>query len=102
MLGSAFNPVTFWMPVSHAQGSPNWRRSGAQARPDTIAARYAARVGSRPVGHPGLDYVPELHALATRARPLDAIPIVVADTEAPLDPDALLRDIRAILDRAAD
>ena len=73
-----------------------------QARPDTIAARYAARVGSRPVGHPGLDYVPELHALATRARPLDAIPMVVADTEAPLDPDALLRDIRAILDRAAD
>ncbi|MBD1206188.1 MAG: ROK family protein [Rhodobacteraceae bacterium] len=71
------------------------------ARPETIAARYAARVNSRPAGHPGLDYVPELQALAARARPLDGMPMVSADTEAPLDPDALTRALRALLDRPA-
>lgn len=72
------------------------------ARPDTIAARYAARVNSRPAGHPGLDYVPELHALATRAQPLKGIPRIDADTESPLDLDRLTRDLRAVLDRPAD
>lgn len=72
------------------------------ARPDTIAARYAARVSSRPAGHPGLDYVPELQALAGRARPLDGIPVIQADTETALDLDSLTRDLRTLLDRPAD
>ena len=72
------------------------------ARPDTIAARYAARVNSRPAGHPGLDYVPELHALATRARPLEGIPRLDADTETPLDLDRLTADLRTLLDHSAD
>lgn len=72
------------------------------ARPETIAARYAARVGTRPAGHPGLDYVPELQALATRAQPLADLPTLSADTETTLDPDSLTRALRALLDRPSD
>jgi glucokinase len=55
------------------------------APPETIGARYAARVGARPAGHPGLDYVPELIALAGRARPLGRGPALEVDTTAPPD-----------------
>ena len=60
-----------------------------QAPPETIGARYAARVGTRPAGHPGLDYVPELIALAARARPNDRGPRQNIDTTRPLDTQAL-------------
>lgn len=67
------------------------------ARPETIGARYAARVGTRPAGHPGLDYVPELIALAGRAAPLGDHPLVTADTEAAPDSDAIARQVRSLL-----
>lgn len=67
------------------------------ARPDTIADRYATRAGSRPVGHPGLEYVPELHALATRAEPLGGFPRVDVDTETATDPIILKQRIAALL-----
>ena len=57
--------------------------------PDTIGARYAARVGTRPAGHPGLDYVPELIALAGRAKPTDRGPRHDVNTTLPLDSAAL-------------
>ncbi len=50
------------------------------APPETLAARYAARVERRPAGHPGLDYVPELVALAARVRPLARGPVLEIDT----------------------
>ena len=68
-----------------------------QAPPDTIGARYAARVGTRPAGHPGLDYVPELIALAGRARPLDRGPRQDIDTTRPLDSAALAAWVAAHL-----
>jgi glucokinase len=39
------------------------------APPETIGARYLARLDQRPKGHPGADYVLELMALATSAAP---------------------------------
>jgi glucokinase len=68
-----------------------------QAPPDTIGARYAARAGTRPAGHPGLDYVPELIALAGRARPLDRGPRQDVDTTRPLDSAALAAWVAAHL-----
>lgn len=59
------------------------------APPGTVGARYAARVDNRPVGHPGMDYVPELIALATRATPNGRGPVLTIDTTQPLDATAL-------------
>jgi glucokinase len=73
------------------------------APPNTIGARYAARVDSRAPGHPGHEYVPELIALAAGARPTGRGPVLEVDTTTPPDaarltgwiaghwPDALLR-----------
>ncbi len=69
------------------------------APPETVGARYAARVPSRPAGHPGLDYVPELIALAGRAAPIDVGPVLRVDTDQALDLtgiDGFLRDRRFI------
>jgi glucokinase len=55
------------------------------APPEVIGARYAARVPQRAPQHPGLDYVPELIALAGRARPLGAYRLLAIDTTRPLD-----------------
>lgn len=59
--------------------------------PELIGARYAARAADRPAGHPGLDYVPELVALAGRARPLGMARLIEVDTGRPVDIDALRR-----------
>ncbi|MFB2550188.1 ROK family protein [Ensifer soli] len=58
------------------------------APPEVLAERYAARLDSRPAGHPGADYIPELVALAGRAAPTglaDAFAIDTTETFA-LDP----------------
>jgi len=55
------------------------------APPETIGQRYAERVARRPPGHPGLDYVPELVTLATRAQPIGAGALLAIDTTRPLD-----------------
>lgn len=55
------------------------------APPEEIGRRYAARVALRPAGHPGLDYVPELVALAGRAQPIGAGPLLAVDTTRGLD-----------------
>jgi glucokinase len=54
------------------------------APPETVGARYAARLGKRPVGHPGADYVPELIELAKRAAPTGLAPLFDVETTAPL------------------
>jgi len=59
------------------------------APPETVGARYAARLGQRPAGHPGADYVPELVALAGRAAPTGLAPCHDIDTTRPLDLPAL-------------
>ncbi len=68
-----------------------------QASPETIGARYAARVGSRPAGHPGLEYVPELIALAGRAEPIGRSPRLDVDTTRPPDGAALAEWVNAHL-----
>lgn len=50
------------------------------APPETIGARYGSRVGTRPPGHPGADYVPELIALAACAEPMRFGPVLTLDT----------------------
>lgn len=55
------------------------------APPDTIGARYAARIDARPAGHPGMEYVPELVALAVRAAPNGRGPVLSIDTTSPVD-----------------
>lgn len=64
------------------------------ARPEVVAGRYAARVGTRPAGHPGLDYVPELERLATNAKSLGLFPSISVDTEQALDDAALEAEVR--------
>jgi glucokinase len=64
------------------------------ASPAVIGDRYSTRIDSRPAGHPGLDYVPELIALAGRARPLGTFPCVDVLTEGPLDAASLIRRVR--------
>lgn len=60
------------------------------APPETIGARYAARLDDRPKGHPGADYVPELIALAKRAEPTGLARRIDVETTAPPDLDLLL------------
>jgi glucokinase len=60
------------------------------APPETVGARYAARLGDRPAGHPGADYVPELIALAESAAPTGLAPRFEVETTTALDLPALL------------
>lgn len=69
------------------------------ARPGIVADRYARRVGTRPAGHPGLDYVPELERLASTARSLGRFPSIPIDTEKPLDAVALEAAVKGLLSR---
>lgn len=59
------------------------------APPQTVGDRYAARLASRPAGHPGADYVPELIALAERATPTGLAPRHDVDTTRALNLPAL-------------
>jgi glucokinase len=59
--------------------------------PETVGARYAARVAGRDPGHPGLDYVPELIRLAEVARPMALGPVIEVDTLQPVETAPLLR-----------
>ena len=55
------------------------------APPELIGARYLARLASRPAGHLGAEYAPELVALAARAQPLKGFQTLALDTSAPVD-----------------
>jgi glucokinase len=55
------------------------------APPHVIGQRYADRVANRTPGHPGLDYVPELVALAERATPTGRGPLLRIDTTTPIN-----------------
>ncbi len=60
------------------------------APPSILAERYRERLPQRHPGHPGEAFVPELIALAERARPVDRGPRYDIDTTRPIDFDALL------------
>lgn len=59
------------------------------APPQTVGDRYTARLTMRLPGHPGAEYVPELIALAERAKPTGLAAHQEVDTTFPLD----LRDL---------
>lgn len=86
-----FQPVDVLAEGLAAAGITDVQEVWCHAPPETIGARYAARVTTRPAGHPGLDYVPELVALATRARPLGICPRFDVDTTRPPETAALMR-----------
>ena len=65
--------------------------------PATVTARYAARLSSRPAGHPGADYLPELTALAERARPFPDFPTLALETDQAIDDTSTLAWIEAAL-----
>ncbi len=62
---------------------------------EILAERYAARLGQRPAGHPGADYIPELIELAKRAEPLRRGPLIDADTAKAVDLDAMTQTLAA-------
>jgi glucokinase len=59
------------------------------AAPEVIGTRYEARAGSRPQGHPGVEYVPELVRLAAAASPVRIGPVIPVDTTYPIVGDHL-------------
>ena len=61
------------------------------APPAVIGERYRQRAGTRPPGHPGLSYVPELIALAGRAQPARLGPVLDIETTQAWDIDAITR-----------
>ncbi len=76
-------------------GSPNVLQVWCHAPPDVIGERYRSRVSDRSSGHLGLEYVPELVALATRAQPLQQFLTYRVDTTRAFDVSDFLRWIAA-------
>ena len=64
------------------------------APPETIGARYAARVAKRSAGHLGASYVPELIELTKRAEPLGGFPLLRIDATKPFDVEEILAWVR--------
>jgi glucokinase len=67
------------------------------ADPAVIAERYLDRCASRPIGHLGPEYAPELQALAERAAPLGLSPVIRLDTGKPADIASLAAQLAATL-----
>jgi predicted kinase len=72
-------------------GQPSVFQVWCHAPPEIIGERYAARVSGRSGGHLGLDYVPELTALAERAKPLKNYPAYETDTTQAFDIQGFMR-----------
>jgi glucokinase len=77
-------------------GQPSVAQVWCHAPPEEVGARYAARVAGRSGGHLGLDYVPELIALAEKAKPLDGYPAFDADTAGSFDMPGFMRWLDAV------
>ena len=84
-----FQPREWLEGLLDGSGATDVTEIWCRTDPQEIGARYAARTGSRLPGHPGIEYVPELIELATRAKPLGIGRLVEVDTGAVLDADAL-------------
>ena len=61
-----------------------------------VGARYTARLGQRPAGHPGSAYVSELIELARHAQPTGLAPRMDIETTGPVDARALTRWLRTL------
>ncbi|HDC4341597.1 TPA: AAA family ATPase, partial [Klebsiella quasipneumoniae] len=58
--------------------------------PELAVARYASRLATRPPGHPGEEYLPELAQLAGRAQPMSLGPLLTIDQQRPLEITAVI------------
>lgn len=95
-----FQPRDFTLPLIARAGLSAIVEIWCQAPPQVIGQRYIDRIGMRSKDHPGLEYVPELLALAERAAPLATSQVIVVDTLLPLDAAALAAAVRAALEAA--
>jgi glucokinase len=84
-----FQPVETLIDGLARSGVTDIAEVWCHAPPETVGERYQARLAMRPAGHPGADYVPELTALARRARPTGLAPCFDVETTVPLDLPAL-------------
>jgi glucokinase len=94
-----FQPSDFVLEHIGRAGFSRVAEVWCHAPPALLAERYRARVGRRSIGHPGLEYVPELMALAGRASPLGTYPRIDIDTGAPPAIPRLAADLRLLLSR---
>jgi glucokinase len=69
-----FQPIEILQDHLKRAGLQHLAELWCHAPPETLGARYAARLDKRPAGHPGADYVPELIELAKRAAPTGLAP----------------------------
>ncbi len=95
-----FQPRDFVGPLIEASGAVAITEIWCTAPPEVIGARYGERTGSRPAGHPGAEYVPELIALAARAEPSRFGPVLELHTNAPVDFTALQQSVEAALTKS--
>lgn len=58
---------------------------------EIVGQRYGDRLGRRPTGHPGADYIPELVTLAQHAAPTGLAPSFDVETTVPVDLKSLLK-----------
>ncbi len=84
-----FQPIETLQDHIQRAGLTDLAEIWCHAPPEMIGARYAARLGSRPAGHPGAEYVPELISLAQRAVATGLAPRLDVDTTAPARAQAL-------------
>ena len=75
-----FQPIETLQDHIHRAGLTEIAEFWCHAPPETIGARYAARLGHRPAGHPGAEYIPELITLAKGAKPTGLAPRHDVDT----------------------
>jgi predicted kinase len=87
----SFQPETVLASHLTLAGQPSVVQVWCHAPPAEIGRRYAERVAGRSGGHLGLDYVPELIALAERANPLKDYPAFDTDTTARFDLEGFMR-----------
>lgn len=80
-----FQPETVLAAHLQLAGQPSVFQVWCRAPPAIVGERYAARAAGRSGGHLGLDYVPELVALAEQAKPLANYPTFATDTTVPFD-----------------
>lgn len=80
-----FQPVELLAGGLRAAGVEAVAEVWCEAPPEEVGRRYAERVARRAPGHPGLDYVPELVALARRAGPTGLAPVLRVDTTGAFD-----------------
>lgn len=71
------------------------------APPEIIGERYLSRVPARPSGHLGAEYVSELMALASQAKPLGGFPLIEVDTSQPVAIHKIADGARQLLNRSA-